>query len=278
MNGLASWAWGLMVTDLEEAMKTQHQRTFLTATVISLAAAAVMGVVAIFVDLGDTGSKVLVTTLLVAVTGMLSLAGATAAAYGSGLGRPAMAAACLALPPTLALIWLDGWAPLSGAEEWLIKSAGCLGVMAAACAHSGLLSLARLGKLRWVLSATRAVAAGLAAFAVAQIIDDFHVGDSLGKIIAAGGVLATFGTLAVPILHRMSGIGVANELVTVAGDAAIALTCPRCGSAEETKAGDSACSSCDLGFSIVLRENRCPCGYPLYGLAGKTCPECGTAN
>lgn len=125
-------------------MKTQHQKTFLTTVVVALAASALMGVVAIFIDLGDTGSKMLVTTLLVAVTGMLSLAGATAAAHGSGLGRPGMVAACLALPLTLMLIWAEWNA------EWLIKGAGCLGVASTAFAHSGLLSLARLGKFQWV--------------------------------------------------------------------------------------------------------------------------------
>ena len=258
-------------------MKTQHQKTFLTATVVALALAALMGVTAIFVDLGDTGLKVLVTTMLVAVTGVLSLASATASAHGSGLGRPGMVTACLALPPTLILIWMDGWS-LNGAEEWLIKGASCLAVASAAFAHSGLLSLARLGKFHWVLSATRVVAAGLALFAIAEIINDFYVEDMLGKIIAAGGVFATFGTLTIPILHRMFKIKGADKLVTVAADATIALTCPRCGSAEETKVGESACSSCDLGFSIALLENRCRCGYPLYGLSGKTCPECGKAS
>jgi len=258
-------------------MKTQHQKVFLTATVIALAAAAAMGVVAIFVDLGDTGIKVLVTTMLVAIVGVLSLANATAAAHGSRLGLPGMAAACLAVAPTAVIIWMDStlWSP--GTEELAFKSAGCLGVAAAAAAHSGLLSLAGIGRFRWVLSTTRVAGAALAAFAVAQIIDDFHVDDTLGKIIAAGGVFATFGTLAVPILHRMSGMSPAG-LVTVAADAAISLTCPRCGSAEEIRAGESACSSCGIGFSIELRENRCPCGYPLYGLAGKTCPECGATN
>lgn len=254
-------------------MKTQHQKTFLTATVVALAAAALMGVVAIFVDLGDTGSKVLVTTLLVAMIGVLSLAGATATAYGSDLGRPGMVAACLVLPPILILIWAEGWPP-DGAEKWLIKGVGCLTVASVAFAHSGLLSLASLGRLRWALSTTRVAAAALAAFTIARIIDEFHIGDALGKIVAACGVLATFGTLAIPILHRVMDI--ADDFVTVAADAAIALTCPRCRSAEEIRAGGkSACSSCGLGFSIELRENRCPCGYSLYGLAGKTCPECG---
>jgi len=150
-----------------------------------------------------------------------------------------------------------------------------------ALAHSGLLSLASIGRFRWMLSATRVAGAVLAAFAIIQITNGFYLDDTLGKIAAACGMFATFGTLAVPILHRMSGMNDAG-LVTVAGDADIVLRCPRCKSVENVKGGESVCSSCGLGFSIELRENRCPCGYPcgypLYGLAGKTCPECGTVN
>lgn len=255
-------------------MKTQHQKAFLTTTVVALGAAALMGVFAIFVDLGNTGEKVLATTLFVAMSGVLSLAGATAAAHGSSLGRPGMVLACLALPPALTMVWASGGSLTAGAEDWLIKGAGCLAVASAALAHSGLLSLASLGRFRWILSTTRVVAAALAVFAIAQIIDSFYVEDMLGKIVAAAGVFATFGTLALPILHRMSKMGVVG-LVTVAADAAISLTCPRCGSTEEVRPGESSCSSCDLGFSIELRENRCPCGYSLYGLTGENCPECG---
>ncbi len=255
-------------------MRTENQKTFLSVTVVALAAAAAMGVVAIFVDLGDTGTKVLITTLLVAGVGVLALASATAVAHGSGLGRLSMMAAGAALPPTLLLIWADGMPWIDGAEEWLLKAAGCLGVAGVAFAHSGLLSLSRLGRFGWVASSTRVVAGALATFAVAQIIDDFYVDDMLGKIIAACCVFATFGTLAVPILHGMFRMG-DSELVTVTDDATVALTCPRCESMEELPVGESACSSCGLGFSITLRENRCQCGYPLYGLPGKTCPECG---
>jgi len=55
----------------------------------------------------------------------------------------------------------------------------------------------------------------------------------------------------------------------------IRLTCPRCGSDETLRVGQSRCSSCGLRISVEFEEPRCGCGYLLYGLSGEHCPECG---
>lgn len=268
-------------------MKTQHQKTFLTATIVALSIAAAMGIFAIFADLGDTGGKVLITTLLVAVAGVLSLASATAAAYGrTTMGYVGMGAAWLALPISIILLWAESYM-LFDMQIWLAKAAGSFLVFAVAAPTSGLLSLARLRRLRWVRAITYAAIAVLVVAILIIVIFEVDLGNPeiTKRVIGVAMILATFGTITVPILHRMYKMK--GELVTVAADATIVLTCPRCGSAAEIKAGGdwgadhralSACSSCGLGFSIELRENRCHCGYSLYGLSGKTCPECGAAS
>ncbi len=57
----------------------------------------------------------------------------------------------------------------------------------------------------------------------------------------------------------------------------IALTCPRCGAAQSIVAGHGECGNCRLKISISLEEGACGhCRYPLRGLTGEKCPECGT--
>jgi hypothetical protein len=57
----------------------------------------------------------------------------------------------------------------------------------------------------------------------------------------------------------------------------VALTCPRCHTPQQIPAGHGECSSCRLQITISLNEGVCArCNYPLRGLTGDKCPECGT--
>jgi hypothetical protein len=58
---------------------------------------------------------------------------------------------------------------------------------------------------------------------------------------------------------------------------AIALTCPRCLSPQTIESGHGECANCRLQITISLDEGVCSrCRYPLRGLTGDKCPECGT--
>ena len=262
-------------------MKTQVQRRLLLATVAALSAAAIMGIIAVFADLGDTGGRILATTLMVAAASVLSLASATAKIHERGLtahGHAGMWAAGLALASGLMLLWFDGqpwFENLLGDAEWLIRAAACFGVLAVAAPHGGLLALARLRPhFEWMRILTWCAAGVLAVVLLMLILADYPDFDAWAKLITVVAIVATFGTVAVPILHRVSGIDAAEPLSTVP-DEPVRVTCPRCGAAQELPLGDSECSSCALGFTIQVREQRCRCGYPTYGLPSDTCPECG---
>jgi len=265
-------------------MKTPTQRTLLLAIVAALSAAAVMGIIAVFADLGDTGGRILATTLIVAAASVLSLASATAKAHERGLtahGHAGMWAAGLALVTSLALLWFEGalwFEQVFGDAEWLIKALACFGILAVAAPHGGLLALARLRPhFEWMRMLTWCAGGVLTAILLILILADYPDSSGVFEIITVAAIVTTFGTVAVPILHRVSGIDVAEPPSTVP-DKPVKVTCPRCDMALELPLGDSECSSCTLGFTITVREKRCRCGYPTYGLPSKTCPECGVAT
>ena len=57
----------------------------------------------------------------------------------------------------------------------------------------------------------------------------------------------------------------------------VALTCPRCNTAQSIAPGGGQCAACRLQIFIALSEGRCKtCNYPLRQLTGDKCPECGT--
>jgi len=262
-------------------MRTGHQRMFLATTVAALAAAALMGIFAVFADLGDTGEKILATTLMVAVMGVVSLASATAKAHERGLtahGHVGMWAAGLGLAGALILLW---GGDSVGDWEWLARTVACLGVMSVAAPPSGLLAIARLHPhMEWTRLATYlaiGVLTVILLLVIAIDLDLTHI-DAVVKAITVAAIVATFGTIAVPILHKISGLSAEKARSTVSAET-ISLICPRCNSQLELPLGDdSECSGCELEFLIEVNEKRCPCGYPLYGLPTDVCPECGRRN
>ncbi len=119
-----------------------------------------------------------------------------------------------------------------------------------------------------------------AALIVLLVIDDklFPVGideEVLGRLAAAGAIVAGCATLAVMVLVRMNR-KVDFETLSVEL-AEITVVCPRCSKKQAIPVGGAICSGCELRISITIEEPRCPkCDYLLYGLPSDRCPECGT--
>lgn len=62
---------------------------------------------------------------------------------------------------------------------------------------------------------------------------------------------------------------------TVAAKPKLRMTCPRCQIEQVHTTGPVRCPKCRFLIVIEIQEPRCECGYLLYQLHGKTCPECG---
>ena len=99
-------------------------------------------------------------------------------------------------------------------------------------------------------------------------------GDLFGRILAGTAILAGLGTVSLPILYRLYGEH--NPTSPVSTELKMEMVCPRCGEGQTIPAGDSACGKCGLKFRLEIEEPRCPgCGYLLYQLTSRQCPECG---
>jgi len=95
------------------------------------------------------------------------------------------------------------------------------------------------------------------------------------KVAGAGGVTTACAALGVVVLYRL------NRKTTTSADnvaevTSVALTCPHCGREQSVLVGESGCPGCGLVFTLKVREPRCAkCDYPLLGIKGSVCPECG---
>jgi hypothetical protein len=257
------------------ALSSQTQRSLLLSFIGSLAACGLVGIYTlVFGSFGSLEFKILGTTA--ALGGASILAMAAAVAWESRRWHPigvfGMAAPAVALVLVLLAIWDVAPRVWGSWYERLMASAG---VLAIGFPHVCLLALARLHRgYEWVRVGTVAVIALLAALILWIIWRDPSDSDLLGRVLGTLAILDACGSVAVPILHRVSGIRERQAVLTTG--LSITLTCPRCGKAQTLPTGHARCE-CGLRIRIEIEEEHCPkCGYALYKLPSGVCPECGT--
>lgn len=260
-------------------MKSQSQRALLIGFVASITCCGMVGVYCLLVrSLGSIHVKILGTTTAVAAASILGLASAVPweRRRWHPIGPAGAASVAIALVFVLTAIWASHWFWERGLFETFIRSMGTACVAGVALPHVGLISLARLRRsYEWVRVGTLAAVAGLAALILIAIwfqpLDD----DAWTRAIGVGSIVVACGAIAVPILHRVSGLRHREAVRTV--DLTLSATCPRCNVAQRLPAGRSKCCRCGLRFLIEIEEETCgKCGYPLYQLTSAACPECGT--
>ena len=257
-------------------MKSQTQRSLLLAAIGSIVCCGLVGVYCLLIGrMGFSEARILGTTAVVGAASILGLASAIPweRRRWQPIGPLGLAGVAIALVLVLVAIWYDP--PWWKRWEVLDRITGVGCVAGVALPLVGLLALGRLKRqYGWVRRVTimliTILAIQISYMIIAEADDEFWL--RMMGILAIGIVC---GTIAVPILHRVSAIRAREEVRTV--ELLLSLTCPRCNETQELPAGRSKCAACGLKFSIDIEEEHCrSCGYPLYRLTSAVCPECGT--
>lgn len=255
------------------ALRSQTQRSLLLGFIASITCCAAVGVFCLVTGQMSTFvGQVMGTTGAVAGTSILALIAAipTELRRWSPIGPFGLISASVALVMSLVGIWAE---PQWQSLFW--KGLGICWVFAVAFPHIGLLSLARLKtQWNWVRIVTTVAIALLALQISATIGYELH-SDEWFRGMGVLAIAVACGTIAVPILHRVSAIRLREAVRTT--ELAVEITCPRCVKNQTLAVGRSKCAQCGLGFSIEIEEENCKkCGYPLYKIESAVCPECGT--
>ncbi len=265
---------GKCVSCAAMAMQSKTQRTFLLSFIISIASCGLVGIYCLLLGrLGPLEEKILGTTAAVGGASILGLAAAIPweRRRWHPIGPIAIGAIAVSLSMIIFTIWIDWY---WSRHEWFFKSMSVVIITAVALPHIGLISLARLKRsYEWIRMATVAAISllgGLIMFVIVTEIDP----DFLFRLMGILGIGDVCGTIAVPILHRVSAIRTKEAIRTT--ELVLSLTCPRCSKTQMLAVGRPKCAGCGLQFSIAIEEEHCEnCGYVLYGIDSAVCPECG---
>lgn len=261
------------------AIRSQTQRALLFSFIASVGTCGAIGIWILLIGtFGRIEGKVLGSTAVVGAASILGLAAAvpTERRRWHPIGPAGLLAVGTTLVVVLCWIWdaFDGLPP--PVRDKLERLTGNAAIIATALPLIGLLALARL---RRAYEATRigtvASIAALSALSIVIIWAHRMQGDVAARTLGILAILSACGTIATPILHRISAIRLREAVQTT--ELALSLTCPRCNRAQTRPVGRSKCEGCGLKFAIEIEEEQCrKCGYPLHELTSAVCPECGT--
>lgn len=191
-------------------------------------------------EMGDTGGRILATSLLATATALVVM-----------VQLPALADRRLGLVPLVAMVAAAAgfvvmttgiWADFDSEVGW--KTAGTAYTLAVAGAMGAILAgLPIGGRSRWVGSTTIGMIATGAAWLIAGMWFEID-SDGYWRLFAVIAVLVAAGGLAVPILSRSSTPERSEMAVT---------HCPFCGNdVGSQRASDATCQACGNRFGVTL--------------------------
>ena len=224
--------------------------------IVSVAISAALGIIAILSGtFGSFQVRIVLTTLTISAASIFALA--SGALWEGKRGRILPAAgivlALLAAVLTITGIWLE---PES---ESFWKFTASVSVLAAATAHTCLLSLAKLARRFAWASLTTFIAIYLLALLIVASIYIEPEGDLGFKLIGATSIIVAALTIMTPIFHRLSreDPGQVAEPETSERVLFATTTCPQCGATQPSTLSETLCDQCGCRFVVkILAEGR----------------------
>jgi hypothetical protein len=237
--------------EIDMALRSQTQRTLLGGFIVSICCCGLVGIYCLLVGTFDeVAARILLTTTAVGSASILALANVIPweSRRWHPIGPCGLVVVCIGL-----LLSLVGtWMPELGEPEWFYKLMSVSVVAAVALSHIGLLSMARLTrkfeKIRIITILVIVVLTIQICWSiVAEMDNEFWY-----RLVGVIAILDVCGTIAVPVLHRISAIQAGTgELATT-----VSLTCPKCGKLQRLPMGRSQCAHCGLRLRIEVDEGR----------------------
>ncbi len=180
------------------------KKIFLYLLIASVAFSALMGIgVILFGNFGQTESRILLTTLIITVTSVLGLACGAFLETGRGKTLPVTVIALAILAAILWIIFI--WAT-PGYENTFVRIAFSATLLAAACSHISLLSIARLDR-RFIWSR---YAAHFAVWILTAIllwiiwVDLKDNPEAFTRVIGVLSIVVAALTIITPVFHKLS--------------------------------------------------------------------------
>lgn len=228
--------------------KSGRQRALLWSFIASIALSAATGIFCLLLDSwGPLQERILGTTATIAGASILALASTIPWERQSWqpIGPAGCVVAAFALVLTVFAIWAE---PDVG--KTFMNVVFTAWILAIALPLIGILGLARLRpQYYWARFTTVIVVALFALQLIGSIVLEPEI-DWWDRALGILGILSASGAIAVPILHRLSGL--ADTRGSPETSDQLTVTCPRCGCAQRLPIGQSSCAECGLRFGIEV--------------------------
>ena len=183
------------------------KRLFLYTLIGSVAVSALIGIgVILFGNFGEFEVRVLMTTLTVTVTSILGLA--CGAYIETGRGRTLPLVGIVLSIVSAIMLFLIIWDVFDDSTIF-VKSVVTTSLLAAACSHLSLLSIARLDK-RFAWSSIAAfICVGLLSAILLFILwfEPESTTDLISRVIGVLSILIAAVTVITPVFHKLSAVG-----------------------------------------------------------------------
>jgi hypothetical protein len=260
-------------------------RMALRAFLVLVAGSAMLGLLSILDVVRDT--RFVASGAILAVGCLATLVAALVADHGR-FPRPMRASTVvgwIGVAVWILLVWCESALSMRGTEI-TARIAGAFTLCAVWGIFSGVTLAPRthgtaVVAVRWTVFGLSTFWAAFGELALAQPdVADWILGTLIGqqwsgRIIGASAVMVGAGSLAQPVMLRLSAAKLGEGAIR-GRRARVSLGCPRCGAACALETNtDGACPACKLSIRVEVDEPRCSCGFLLYGLDSPACPECG---